>query len=186
MLQNPRRNDFQAEGWSISKFPAGQILDGFDCGDADLNDYFHKDRLLYLSHLLTQTYFMSESIAPDFIVGLVDFCNDAVRKEKFKVKAPYIPEELFHQTLPAVKITRLGINKSFQNRNLGSHLMNMIKRFFLSDNRTGCRFMTVDAYNNEKVLNFYTKNGFQFFTEKDLKHQTRAMFFDLLRLQGMT
>ena len=34
-------------------------------------------------------------------------------------------------------------------------------------NKTGCRFIVVDAYNKENVLHFYGKNGFKFlyFTE---------------------
>jgi len=53
---------------------------------------------------------------------------------------------------------------------------------FLRDNRTGCRFMTVDAYNNPQVINFYQKNGFAFLSEADQKKETRSMYFDLKRL----
>lgn len=51
--------------------------------------------------------------------------------------------------------------------NIGSHTLNMIKKLFVTENRTGCRFITVDAYNNEEVLQFYQKNEFQFFYDKD-------------------
>lgn len=39
--------------------------------------------------------------------------------------------------------------------------------------------MTVDAYNCEPVTNFYIKNNFQFYYEKDKNDDTRIMFFDL-------
>ena len=58
----------------------------------------------------------------------------------------------------------------------------MAKKFFLEDNRTGCRFMTVDAYNNDRVIKFYKKNGFQFLSNKDTNKKTRIMYFDLKRL----
>jgi len=53
---------------------------------------------------------------------------------------------------------------------------------FHYNNRTGCRFLTVDAYNRDNILKFYTKNDFQFFYDKDKNRKTRAMFFDLKRL----
>ena len=39
--------------------------------------------------------------------------------------------------------------------------MSFIKDWFRhEDNKTGCRFIVVDAYNEEKVLRYYEKNGF--------------------------
>jgi hypothetical protein len=59
----------------------------------------------------------------------------------------------------------------------------MIKKLFLTDNRTGCRLVTVDAYNDPEVLDFYLKNEFQFFSDKDKSKRQRSLFFDLKRLQ---
>ena len=63
--------------------------------------------------------------------------------------------------------------------------------FRTKDNKTGCRFIVVDAYNNEKTLHFYEKNGFKplYKTEQEERDflelsseellETRFMFFDL-------
>lgn len=69
--------------------------------------------------------------------------------------------------------------------------------FPLNDNlrgsiqKSGCRFIVVDTYNNPKTLHFYEKNGFKplYKTEdeertfleldKDMPLETRFMFFDL-------
>jgi len=83
---------------------------------------------------------------------------------------------------PAVKITRLGVHHEVQRNNIGSFLLNVTKQFFVTDNRTGCRFLSVDAYNRDNILKFYIKNDFQFFYDKDKNRKTRAMFFDLKRL----
>ncbi|MEA3416657.1 MAG: hypothetical protein U9R02_10985 [Thermodesulfobacteriota bacterium] len=66
----------------------------------------------------------------------------------------------------------------------GGCFVGMVKRLFITRNRTGCRFLTVDAYNNDdqKAIKFYQKNGFQHFSEKDKNKKTRAMFFDLKRI----
>ena len=43
------------------------------------------------------------------------------------------------------------LTRRLQGNDIGTHFVNMAKKFFLEDNRTGCRFMTVDAYNNDRV-----------------------------------
>jgi GNAT superfamily N-acetyltransferase len=84
---------------------------------------------------------------------------------------------------PAVKLGRLGVDKDFQNTGVGTFLLNFIKTFIIDENKTGCRFITVDAYNNAKALHFYQKNGFEFFLQNDTSEKTRLMFFDLLPLK---
>jgi len=66
------------------------------------------------------------------------------------------------------------------NSRMGERLATVGKVWFVSNNKTGCRFLVVDAYNIPQVLNFYTKNGFSFMTSKDEKDPTRIMYFDLI------
>lgn len=95
---------------------------------------------------------------------------------------------------PAVLIGRLGVSSEFRGKglNIGSQILDFVKDWFRSeDNKTGCRFIVVDAYNNEQTLHFYEKNGFKplYKTEEEereflrLKNdeplETRFMFFDL-------
>lgn len=71
--------------------------------------------------------------------------------------------------------------------------MDFIKDWFKSyDNKTGCRFILVDAVNNEHTIRYYERNGFRplFPRENDEKafyhiHEseslrTRMFYFDLL------
>ncbi len=70
--------------------------------------------------------------------------------------------------------------------------MSFIKDWFRhEDNKTGCRFIVVDAYNEEKVLRYYEKNGFvplykteeiekQYYNiPQDEPLKTRLLYFDL-------
>lgn len=50
---------------------------------------------------------------------------------------------------------------------------------FTHGNRTGCRFITVDAYHD--AVGFYQKCGFDFISEKDQHDPTRSMYYDLKR-----
>jgi len=174
------RNTFVDGSWTLRKIESQTICDPFDCGDDDLNEYFRVDAPLHKQELLTQTYCLQDSTRPDLVVALLDFCNDAVRIEKYK-KAIEIPPRKQYSTLPAVKLTRIGVAKQLQGMDIGSHALNMIKKFFTTDNRTGCRLITVDAYNTERVIRFYEKNGFKPFSDKDKRKQNRSLFFDLKR-----
>lgn len=95
---------------------------------------------------------------------------------------------------PAVLIGRLGVSAEFRAKgwNIGSQVLDFIKDWFRSsENKTGCRFIVVDAYNNERTLHFYEKNGFKLLykTEQEERDfleinpeetlETRFMFFDL-------
>ncbi len=75
--------------------------------------------------------------------------------------------------------------------------MDFIKSWFVDGtNKTGCRFIVVDAYNTLNTLRYYSKNGFfelfsteqqekEFFELTDqVKLQTRLLYFDLIILGG--
>jgi len=180
-MPNSDRNVFVDGSWILKKVENQAICDSFDCGDDDLNEYFHVDAILHKKELLTQTYCLQLSQYPNLAIALLDFCNDAVRY-KILQRTIDIPPRKQYRHLPAVKLTRFGVQKELQGKNIGTHALNMVKKFFVTDNRTGCRILTVDAYNKPRVLNFYEKNGFKPFTDKDKNKKTRSLFFDLKRL----
>lgn len=76
------RNHFELDGWTLEK--ASELLSPqyVDCGDEDLNEYFHTQCVLFKKALLTQSYVFYETSDPlPVIHGAVDFCNDALPKE---------------------------------------------------------------------------------------------------------
>lgn len=94
---------------------------------------------------------------------------------------------------------RLGVNKKCQGTEyfVGQQVINYVKSWFIEeDNKTGCRFLVVDAYNDPKVLNFYIRNGFKYLyaDEKEERTElhipdseesiyTRLMFLDLIHTE---
>ena len=82
--------------------------------------------------------------------------------------------------MPAVKVGRLGVASSRQKEGYGTQALDFLKLWFTRNNKTGCRFLLVDAYNTDKVLNFYGKNKFEFLTTEDKDTDTRLMYFDLI------
>ena len=69
------------------------------------------------------------------------------------------------------------MQNSPSDMSLSSFEFILIKHAFTNGNRTGCRFITVDAY--AEATAFYQKNGFDFFTKRDEHEDTRLMYFDL-------
>ena len=83
--------------------------------------------------------------------------------------------------MPAVKIGRLATASLLQGDGIGTKILDIVKMWFTKGNKTGCRFIIVDANNNPRTLSFYKKNGFLFLDEHSTSKEdkTRLMFFDL-------
>jgi GNAT superfamily N-acetyltransferase len=147
----------------------------FDCGDPDLNEFFLKDAIPHKRELIGVTYFFYDEAAKTAI-AFFTVMNDAIRTDGFKDDLPSGKRYTFY---PSVKIGRFGVNKKYHRTGIGTQLMDFIKHFFTLENKTGCRFLTLDAYNKDTVLTFYQKCGFTFYTEKDQHKATRTMKYDL-------
>jgi len=155
----------------------------FCCGDDDLNDFIRGDALAHKKQLIVETYVLKEATLGD-PVAFISFCNDSIPLTQLKRNSKkFLPMGKRYDNMPAVKIARLGVRSDLQDNNIGTHMINMTKAFFTSDNRTGCRFITVDAYNTENVRRFYEKNDFQYFRKQDEDKPTRIMYLDLKRFK---
>jgi len=163
------------------------LLD-FDCGDDDINQFFFNDSKAYLEKLLAVTYLLESN---DCTVLYFTLSNDkitAIESEKSywrKVKSLF-PHSKHRKDYPAVKIGRFGVNSKYKGKHIGTHVLDYIKHWMVTDNKTGCRFITVDAYRN--AVPFYIENGFKFMGEAEKKRyeegkkDTIAMYFDLYQL----
>lgn len=156
---------------------------------------------MYDSELLGRTYVWIDIAHPDNILAFVTLANDSVKLKLMSSSALNrlqrgVSNAKRGMNYPAVLIGRLGVSCQCHHTgmNVGSQILNYLKGWFRSeDNKTGCRFLVVDAYNNPGTLHFYEKNGFKLLykTESeerefhgikdDEKLQTRFMFFDLKR-----
>ncbi|MBM4327361.1 MAG: GNAT family N-acetyltransferase [Deltaproteobacteria bacterium] len=168
------RNEVRYEGFVLR--PCGAVPGSFDCGKSDLNEFFIQDQLQYEEQLLAKTYaLLPEGGDEEFPKALISFCNDAIRAESFEDKKDFekikkqLPHGKRYNSLPAVKIARLGVHRHYQRKDVGTHLLNMTKLLFLTENRTGCRYITVDAYRTKRAVEFYRKRGGFRFMEKEVQ-----------------
>jgi hypothetical protein len=171
----------------------------FTCGNADLDEFFLNDSILYAKELLGKTYCWITQQAPYQIVAFFTLSNDSIKTRALQSNAKnrlqrHIVNPKRGRSYPAVLIGRLGVNCDFQGNSyhVGGQLMTFIKKWFRhEDNKTGCRFLVVDAYNDPRVLHYYESNGFiplhkseddekgYYDIAKEESLKTRLMYFDL-------
>ena len=177
------------------------ILPVFDCGDEDLNAFFQEDAFNYDAQLLGRSYCFLSALEGD-IAAIFTLSNSSIRvvelpnnaKRRLVKLIPWVKQG---RNYPAVLIGRLGVSRKYRNQKIGSQIIDFIKAWFLSNhNKTGCRFVVVDAYNKEDVLHFYSNanNKFSFLFKEESQEKlynsipadenlkTRQMYFDLATL----
>jgi hypothetical protein len=178
------RKKIISDSWEFEQVEDFSLFSGFECGDDDLDDFIRNDAKTHKRELIAETYayrFIDEEGLKTAPLAFVSLSNDLVRLSKKQKK-------VIHWTLrgyehyPAVKVARLGVHRDLQGKNIGTELLNLVKLLFLSNNRTGCRFVTVNAINKQRVLSFYSNNDFSFLDEEQgTADKTRFMFYDLKR-----
>lgn len=152
----------------------------FDCGNTDLNGFLFDDAKNYANQLLATTFIIQTET-----VAYFNYLNDKIshaeigNKDKFLYRIssllPIGKDD--YTSYPAVKIGRLAVAKNFKGNGYGRDILNFTKALFVDNNRTGGKFITVDAY--RESLDFYLKNGFKYLSGKDRKSNTRLMYYNL-------
>ena len=171
----------------------------FKCGDKDLDDFFCHDVEKFSMQLLGKSFCFRLKADSSVIVCAFTLSTSSLdvrhlprsRKEKLTKS---IPHEKSLSSYPAALVGRLGVSSAYQGKGVGRALLeNIIKPMFF-DFFIGCRYLTVDAYNNVATLKFYETSGFLplFSTEQQEKEyigmpaekhlRTRLLYFDLIRL----
>ncbi len=135
--------------YSIRKLQNGEDIHLFDCGDEDLNDFILNEARLYCTELLAVSYVLEREDV-HLVHAYFSMANDRIS---------------------------LAVDKTLKGQSIGTYLLNFIKSFFVVNNKTGCRFLTVDAY--KAAVPFYEKNGFVPLNDDDIDAPTRLLYFDL-------
>ena len=97
---------------------------------------------------------------------------------------------------------QLAVSDLYCGHHVGDELLDFIKSWDIDPlNKTGCRYVIVDAVNHQKVFEYYQRNGFKFLFSSDEEEwtflhnkgqasttpiepmKTRLMYFDLIYLR---
>ena len=167
----------------VRKLNPDERVTSFGCGDEDLNSFILEEAPLYRKVLLAVTYVVEDS-GSGKVLAYFSLANDKVSLSDFESKTEFnrfrrkrFVNEKRLKSYPAGKLCRLAVDNAAKNLHIGSNLIRFIKGYFITDNKTGCRFLTVDAYAD--AIPFYLKNGFVPLNEDDAGQATRLLFFDL-------
>ena len=153
----------------------------FDCGEDDLNDFLLQDAKQYAKGLLAVTYVIEDD---DMTVAFFSLSNDRISlaesdKATWRRIRNSFPHRKHRSDYPAVKIGRLGVNVGAQHQHIGTDIIDFVKQTFITKNRTGCCFVTVDALRS--AVPFYENNGFKPLRKVN-EGETIPMYYDLTQL----
>ncbi len=191
---------------SLIRLEGDTDLSAFSCDHEDLDDFLHNEAKEYSKQLLGVTYLFRKDDTNE-IVGFFTVSNAALnlkevsrpKKKKIDGSIPFVKRRTSY---PSVLIGRLGVSSKYRGNNyngnkVGPQILDFVKAWFRFQNKTGCRFIIVDAYNEPKVLNFYQKNDFIFLEQEEdelaqlreergeeAELKTRLMIYDLTRLEA--
>lgn len=174
-------NDFE-----LIRLKSDTTILPFDCGNSDLNGFLFDDAKNYAKELLGTTYIIQSKTDT---VAYFNYLNDKISHTEIGNKTKFVDRisSLFpagkdgYTSYPAVKIGRLAVSEKYKGSGFGKEILNFTKALFVDNNRTGCKFITVDAY--RESLDFYQKNGFKYLSSRDKKSDTRLMYYNLERVQ---
>ena len=183
-----------------------QQCKGFTCKDEDITEFFTQDYADYAYQLLGKSYCFVKPETSDIVCAFT-VANSSVKvdslpsnlRNKLNRK---IPNAKRRPQYPAVLVGQLAVSDLFSGHHVGDELLDFIKSWFIDPlNKTGCRYVIVDAVNHQKVFEYYQRNGFKFLFSSDKEDwtflhnnglepttpiepmKTRLMYFDLIYLR---
>ena len=140
---------------------------------------------MYLKQKLGVTYLIEDA---NETIAYCTILNDKIERSSIassfwnKFNKKNIVNEKRRKSYPAIKIGCLATNEKYQGQGFARILVNFIKNHLLSDEQfSGCRFITVDAYNDRAVIDSYLRMGFSFIQDTDKDDVTRCMYLDIMK-----
>ena len=168
--------------WRVRHMEEGDKLESFRCGNPDLDDFLLNDSRLYQQKLLAATYLLE---VDSNVMAYFSLANDNISIKDFsthrefnRFRSPRFVNSKRIKTYPAVKICRFAVGQDMKRKGIGTILLNMIKESYIHNQKSGCRFITVDAY--KSAIPFYLRNGFLPLQHLEDNSGTSLMFYDLM------
>lgn len=189
---------------SVGQFPLN--LDAFDCGRDSVNNFFRNQAQTYQNELFGKTYFYVHPDNPSEVIAGFTVANASIfTKHLGNSRQKKIGYEVHHEkgliNYPAVLLAQLGVDVKYKGNHIGEQIIKFIAKWFTSgNNKSGCRHLIVDAYNEPELLDYYRRNGLNLFfstidqemkyrnwdSNKDGNLETRLMYRDMILLKRNT
>ncbi len=128
----------------------------FECEREELNRFLIEDAFEYHSYGLTKTTLVVHNSE---LIGYFSLSADKIVLTNSEKADLALNGEFPITYFPAVKITKLAVDKKFARMGYGTVILELIQGVVYS-HLFAVRFLTLDAVNEPKVISFYEKNGF--------------------------
>lgn len=181
----------------------GLCLDAFDCGRSEVNEFFRCEAQEYQDELFGRTYYLCNpddwtDVAAGFTVANASIFTKRLPNSRKKKIGQEVHHEKGMINYPAVLLAQLGVDKRYRGNMIGNQIIDYVMNWFTEDsNKSGCRHIIVDAYDEPRLLDFYEKNGMKLFfssKEQEMEYRswdvikdgplkTRLMFRDMILLK---
>ena len=172
----------ECEFWRMTEELATQCQSYGCTKDKHIDKFFREEYSDYEYQMLGKTYcFVTRDRQK--MVAAFSLANSSVRvdnmpkskRNKLNRKIPFSKQR---SQYPAVLVAQLAVFDGFGGKNIGKEVLDFIKSWFIDPlNKTGCRYVIVDAVNTPKVLQFYLDNGFDFIfasDEEEMQYMSKA------------
>ncbi|MCK9333070.1 MAG: GNAT family N-acetyltransferase [Candidatus Cloacimonetes bacterium] len=154
--------------------------EGFDCSDSDLNQFFKKfaSQNQY-KHYIGTTYV---ALFENKVIGYVTLSASSIKiddYENLKLKLPKYP-------LPILRLSRLAVDKHFQNKGIGKELLKFTLKLAVEQKENfGCIGVVVDA--KIASASFYEQFGFETIDilsgKLDIRPFAKVMFLSMSSIE---
>lgn len=161
-------------------------MPAFSCGVDELDKFFLNEVKECVERRYLSAYCaFTESQG---IVAVFTLMNDALMISDQAEKEDFIDDlklelnqeivDFFNRqsSYPAINIGHLGVSVNYQNKRIGTKIIDFVAYTFALYRQAGCQFITVDAINKSDCNKFYFKNGFCYQTNRDSCSATRRMY----------
>jgi len=169
------------KGFELIRLAPDTEIKPFICGDTEIDGFLFDDAKTSLIDRTSVTYILQDE---NTTIAYWNYINDKIsypqlnNEEKWYERiASSFSKNITLKSYPAVKIGRLGVHEDHSRQGFGTAILDYTKALFIDNNRTGCAFITVDAF--QKSIPLYLKNGFTHLSGGDRKSKTRLMYYNL-------
>ena len=188
------RNRYEDEHGILEAVEDFSIFDGFSCGHCGIDNFLLKHAEKNQDELLLRVYSYRLNLSDDDEsvfsepVAYVSMYNSVQNLEHYDIdekglNGPHAED--FGRSFPSVGLCNLAVKSEYQRNSIGTNILNLIKRIFVTNNKTGCRFISIQAIADPGIVKFYTKNDFEPTSAAAYGGDTVPMFCDLLRFKGL-
>ncbi|MBD5215099.1 MAG: GNAT family N-acetyltransferase [Bacteroidales bacterium] len=161
-------------------------MSDFSCGIEVLDNFFRCE----VENCIRKKYLAAycAELPDGKIVAAFTLMNDAIMISSNSERNDFISDLFFEadadiveflkrqSSFPAINIGHLGTLTDYQNHGIGTSIIDFLAETYACYRQSGCQFLTVDALNNLRTIDFYKDNGFSFQTNKDFYSPTRRMY----------